>query len=78
MPYNSTETEEGLVMKVNGETVDAEPEEDETSIEFFKRVARENDIKNFEISPPTGWDKDAPASELTGTYDVVKVDKPGA
>jgi hypothetical protein len=70
--------EGGLVVQINGRKVEAVPQEGEVAIRFFARVAKANGLNNFDMESDESWDEKDLAKELQGTYNIVKVDKPGA
>jgi hypothetical protein len=66
-----------LTVKVNGVQVAAAPAEGENALKFFARIARLNNVKNFDVDSSDAWDEEDEASTLVGTFDIKRVDKPG-
>jgi hypothetical protein len=85
MPHDTEEVlrtqpaaEPPLVVKVNGvQDTSARPQEGETALKFFARVARGHNVKNFDVDASADWEEDDDATDLTGTFDIKRVDKPG-
>lgn len=69
--------EGALQVQVNGARVVATPQPEEKAIRFFARTAKANGLNNFDVESDESWGEDDLASNLRGTYNIIKTDKPG-